>query len=81
MPLFDAERHCFGHRPRAAEGYLFLRKRFYLFQPICIQDEPCQFHIEMRPNFLTECAQQRLVFTRTIWCPLRRQETDEIGNG
>jgi len=64
---------CFGPEADISharhKGQLLLRRRFrfYLFQPICIHDHPCLFLIDVRVDFLTERAHQRLVFVRTTW--------------
>ena len=64
---------CFGPEADISrarhKGQLLLRRRFrfYLFQPICIQNHPCLILIDVRVDFLTERAHQRLVFVRTTW--------------
>src|SRR5262249_37623025 len=69
---FCNDLHPHGHAggPMAVTSLgLFLGQwfSFQLLKPIRIYDRPYLFHIEMGPDFLPECAHQRLVLVRTIW--------------
>src|SRR5262249_49402744 len=67
------------HEAPASPLFLWEWFRFQSLKPICVYNDPCLLLIDMRPDFLPECAHQRLVLVRTIWISCEWQIAGEIG--